>query len=332
MNERDPIEALLGATGPRPAVDAARARRVRSVVHAQWKHQLDARKRTRLVAVFGSLAAAVALAVVATWVLRGEGIGPAEAPAAAHVVRVLGPVSVASQSTGLFDAGSLLAAGSSVPARSTVSTGAGARVALLAPTGYSLRLDAGTILRVTSERRFTLERGAVFVRSARADRAAVDPIEIETPFGTIAPRGTQFEARLAEGLLRVRVREGIVAVRARGGERAAEAGRVLSVDRAGRIDDRADDTGRDGWAWTESVAPMMDIEGRTLGDFLEWLGRERGARVRFEDPALATTAPTIRLHGSIAGMSVDQATESVFLISGLSHRWDGGDLVVGSPK
>jgi len=332
MSGRDPIEALLGATGPRPPVDAARARRVRSVVHSQWKRELAARQRTRLVAVFGSLAAAVGLAVAAAWVLRGEGSGPSEATAAAHVAQLSGSASLASRSIGFFGAGSPLTVGSSVPSGSTVTTGAGARVALLAPTGYSVRLDAGTILRVTSERRFTLECGAVFVQSARADRSAVDPIEIETPFGTIAPRGTQFEARLAEGLLRVRVREGIVAVRARGGERAAEAGRVLFVDRAGRIDDRADDTGRAGWMWAESVAPMMDIEGRTLGEFLEWLGRERGARVRFATPALATTAPTIRLHGSIAGMSLDQATDSVFLISGLSHRWDRGDLVVGSPK
>jgi hypothetical protein len=74
---------------------------------------------------------------------------------------------------------------------------------------------------------------------------------------------------------------------------------------------------------------MMDIEGKTLREFLDWVARERGVRIRFENPALEARAPSIVLHGSLDGMTLEQATETVFLTSGLTHRWDDRELVVG---
>ena len=74
---------------------------------------------------------------------------------------------------------------------------------------------------------------------------------------------------------------------------------------------------------------MMEIEGRFLLDFLQWDARERGVRLVFTDEKLAARARTIVLSGSIAGMTLDEATTSVLTTCGLIHRWEGESLVVG---
>jgi ferric-dicitrate binding protein FerR (iron transport regulator) len=221
----------------------------------------------------------------------------------------------------------VLHAGREVGAGSTVRTSADGRAALRAPTGHGLRLDHDTSLRVLSDRGFLLERGAVYVDSGPPRVPAPPPIRIATARAAIDEVGTQFEARLAEGALTVRVREGQVQVGAGSASLRAFAGQSVTVDRSGRLT-RAGALPDGGWEWTEHVAPPFPIEGRSLADFLTWAARERGARVRYLDRSLAERAPGIVLHGSVEGMTLDQAVASVTTTSGLVHRWEGKELVV----
>jgi fido (protein-threonine AMPylation protein) len=73
---------------------------------------------------------------------------------------------------------------------------------------------------------------------------------------------------------------------------------------------------------------MMEIEGRSLREFLDWMARERGFRIRFSSGDLEADAGSIRLNGSIRGMTLDQALESVLLASGMRHRIEADLLVV----
>jgi len=211
-----------------------------------------------------------------------------------------------------------------------IITGADARVALRAPSGHSLRLDSGTTLRVLSDRVFALERGAVYV-DLRSDRARPEtPLRIDTPVGTIEEQGTQFAVRFDGGALSLRVREGAVTLSAAAARSVTRAGQALTLDASGRIT-TTDDAGTGaGWAWVESIAPMMEIEGRSLLEFLDWVVRERGVRLRFADSGLEGRAPSIVLKGSIAGMTLEQATTSVLATCGATHRWDEGALVIGA--
>jgi ferric-dicitrate binding protein FerR (iron transport regulator) len=221
--------------------------------------------------------------------------------------------------------------GWTVPRGGAVATGPDGRVALRAPTGHSLRLDVGTTLRVLAGAEFVLEQGAVYVDSGAGQASPGAVVRIHTPYGSVEDRGTQFEARLDGGSLTLRVREGVVSV-SRDGERlVTNAGQSLRVGAAGTVD-RADDPGPgEGWSWVEAIAPMMEIEGRPLLDFLNWSARERGVRLRFEDDRLAEKAPKIVLKGSIAGMTLEQALTSVLPTCGMTHRWEPGALVVGAP-
>jgi hypothetical protein len=243
---------------------------------------------------------------------------PAPVPSGVSVERVEGLARTGSQSP--------LAVGAILARDSQVTTAAGARAALRAPTGHSVRLDVATTLRIASGGSFGLERGAIYVDSGPSSHNGPG-IRIETPLGAIEDRGTQFAARF-DGGLTVSVREGSVAVATPSERLVAEAGQALRIDSSGRVTRTAASVAGADWAWAETIAPTMAIEGRTLQEFLDWVARERGVRVRFENVEIAAKAPGIVLNGSIEGMTLEQAAASVLATSGLTGRWEPGALVV----
>ncbi len=315
MNELDPIERLLKATGRRPAVSADRTERVRDAVSLRWQSEVARHARRRRIGWVVSLATAAVVVAAVGLGIRSQRSSIMPELSGVRVERV---VNVA-----LFPVGSI------VPRGASVTTGPDARVALRAPTGHSLRLDTDTGLRVLSGSEFVLERGAIYVDAHRGTASSAASIRIHTPVGTIEDQGTQFAARLDGGALSLRVREGVVTVQGPAGRLVAQAGQALRLDASGRVDRAEDARTGEGWTWVEAIAPMMEIEGRSLLDFLDWIVRERGVRLQFVDTGLAGKAPAIVLSGSIAGMTLEQATTSVLATCGLSHRWENGALLVG---
>jgi hypothetical protein len=229
------------------------------------------------------------------------------------------------------------ALGRPLPAGSEVETGGGdgggeaGRLALRTAGGASLRLDAGTRLRLASAGTVDLDRGAVYVDSGAGpgDRGRV---AVATAAGVFHELGTQFEVRVggAGAATRLRVREGRVAL-----ERGAEsvvtgAGEELTVHGDGRLDrGRVAVSGPD-WEWVVAAAPMLDIEGVTVRAFLDWIARETGFRVEFADPAAAALADSVVLHGSIAHLTLDEALDTALASAGLDHRTAGEILVVSA--
>lgn len=328
MNDHDLIEALLKATGRRPAVPADRTDRVRAAARDDWRHEVARHARRRRVRWGLSLAAAAVVVMVVGLGIRA--LQPSITPelSGIRVERVANAAWARTRSFPLFRSTVALHAGSIVSWGDAVTTGADARVALRAPSGHSLRLDTDTTLRVLSDRVFALERGAVYV-DVRGDRAhAETSLRIDTAVGTIEDHGTQFAVRFDGGSLSLQVREGVVTLSAPAERSVAQAGQKLTLDASGRIMTTEDAGDGAGWSWAEAIAPMMEIEGRSLADFLDWVVRERGVRLRFADSGLAGRAPHIVLRGSIAGMTLEQAATSVLATCGATHRWDEGALVV----
>lgn len=310
------IEAILKSSGRRPTVPRDRFERVRSIVRTEWQSVAARRSRSRR--LFGwslALAAAVALVAVGLGIRRAPVIAPPQG-SSVLVERAVGGTS-------------LPRPGSAVPWTTTVATVSGERLALRAPTGHSLRLDAGCRLRVISDRVFQLDRGRLYVDVPGPAHAPHESIEIRTRLGRIEDTGTQFAVSLEAESLAVRVREGAVTLRSGDDAAEAKAGELMRLDGAGRIHRAADPSPGDDWGWIEAIAPAMRIEGRSLGEFLEWIARERGVALRYTGAGVAERAPGISLRGSIEGMTLDEATTSVLATCGLSHRWENGALVVG---
>jgi hypothetical protein len=158
-------------------------------------------------------------------------------------------------------------------------------------------------------------------------------VEVATPLGRVDDVGTQFEVRLmpvATGAsrLRLRVREGEVRVETARATHHARAGQELLVDPDGGAQRASVAPDDGGWAWAARTAPELVIEGRTLATFLDQATRELGLRWRMVEPGTERPAAAIVLHGSVAGLTPEEAIDVVLTGSGLTSERRDGELRV----
>ena len=222
----------------------------------------------------------------------------------------------------------LLHPGDSIGRGREMTTHDDVRVAIRLASGYSVRMDEQTHLRFLSDRILVLDRGAVYVDSGSRYRESGGSIEIRTSLGRVWDIGTQFEVRTMDAYLLVRIREGSVSVKDREGLLELEAGYELTIDRSGKTVRRRLAPFAREWSWIAQVTPPMDLEGRSLREFLDWMARERGLSLEFATQDLPRIASKITLSGSIKEMTLDHALASVLETCGMTYRIESGSLVV----
>jgi ferric-dicitrate binding protein FerR (iron transport regulator) len=154
--------------------------------------------------------------------------------------------------------------------------------------------------------------------------------EVRTSIGTVRDVGTQFEIRLSETSLRVRVRTGLVEIRRREGVVPTHAGSETTV-RSNGVDTRPVSTYGPDWDWTAGLATAFEIEGHSLQAFLDHVTREEGWTLRYANPTLADAASRIVLHGSVEGLRAEDALGVALATSGLQYRLRAGELLVSRP-
>ena len=310
----DQIETLLRRTGRRPPPPSDRAARVRAEVHAHWRAEANRRLRLRSgrgLAVLAVAASVVAAVGVGTWLTTRQ----------TEPLASLGRIESVSGAP-------RLAPGDAFGAGSTFRTGPGGGIAARLATGQSLRLDKGTILHVIAGRSFRLETGTVYVDANPQLTAPGSSLAVATPQGIVREVGTQFEVRVADGSVRIRVREGEVSLTGGGGMLGVASGQQLDVDERGRVERREIAVFGNEWAWAAAIAPTMTIEGVSVRTFLDGMARERGLALQFEPEGLAASAATTTLSGSIAGMTPDDALSSVLPTCRMRHSIEGGVLLI----
>ena len=197
----------------------------------------------------------------------------------------------------------------------------------LAP-GQSVRLDAGSALRLLEHDTLELGRGAVYVDSHRSGESDPPPITVRTGLGSFREVGTQFEVRLTSEGARVRVREGQVAFDGAQDAMEVVAGHEMEVNYRGEVRRGAIDPASSEWGWIGELTPMMAIDGRPALQFLDWVARERGLELEFQDVDLLAAAAGTTLAGSIEGMTLDQALDAVLPTCGMTYRIQDGTLTV----
>ena len=85
------------------------------------------------------------------------------------------------------------------------------------------------------------------------------------------------------------------------------------------------------WLWILEAAPPIEIEGRSLASYLEWVARETGWRIRYADRDLERSAETILLHGTIEGLRPDESLGVILEGSGLYHLTEDGAVLIVRP-
>jgi len=301
---------LLRIAGPRPAVPGTRAARVRTAVHEHWHasaHRRAARKRALVAAGLLATAATLALAVG-----RFMMSGPTTVP--------LGEAVAIVEHVG--DPASHLRPGDSIRTGEWIETTAGARLSIRID-GASVRFDGASRARPLAAHVIELSAGALYI-DTRTDSAQ---FEVRTAWATARDIGTQFEVRLQDDAVRVRVRSGMVELTDGARSVAADAGTEVTMSATGAVSRPIALHGPE-WDWTAGLAPELDIEGMALSEFLDRISREHGWRLQYGDAALAREASSIILHGSVAGLQPREALDVAITTSGLAYRLDDGILVV----
>ncbi|MFQ5609472.1 MAG: FecR family protein, partial [Woeseiaceae bacterium] len=202
-----------------------------------------------------------------------------------------------------------LAAGDLVNDSARVHTLSGGHVVLALEHGHEVRLDERTRLVVRAFDRFSLERGAVFIRS---DKESPGSVFVETPFGTATDLGTQFVVRLANSSIFVGVREGLVQLeKSRSDKVNIEDGSLYVLSEGGLSQFRQLDAEDEIWNWVDETPRTFDIEGTTLASYLEWYASEIGASIEWADDESRQRAIDSVLRGSIDGASLQEGLEEV---------------------
>ncbi|MGH9857551.1 MAG: FecR domain-containing protein, partial [Acidobacteriota bacterium] len=210
------VRRLLRLSGGRPAVPGEVANRVRESVHSHWKQSVRARSRKRFAFIFtAAVAASLLIFFLANYLEKT--ILP-EPVSVAVVENQIGSV--------VLGENQLINRGAVLVANSTLETGLMGRALLRTAQDVTMRLDVNTRVRFESESSFVLEQGAIYLDSGPQHKR----FQVSTPLGDVANQGTQFEIRLGESKMEVRVREGSVSLTNEKLSRAVTAGKRLTVN------------------------------------------------------------------------------------------------------
>ena len=322
MNDQD-LERLLKSAGPRERPPAEVERAVRAGRYAEWQAMLrEGRSRKHRFGAF-ALAASLAVAAVGAWI---AGTQTASTPAA--VGTLAATVGNVRERSGWLAGWRAMDGGDVVMAGRTLETGADGRAAIALAGGVSLRLDRGTRIAFIEPSRLRLERGALYLDSG-AGHLQPGRLLVETPAGTVRHVGTQYELRLLDAGMQLRVREGRVEFRSPTGlVEHGRGGEQLVIFGDGRVErgmaPRSDPT----WAWISDATPTVDLEGMSLARFLAWAGRELGRDVELAGALTEADVAAVVIHGSTAGLPPAEALEAVLETTRFQATLDGDRILV----
>lgn len=312
------IARVLRAAGgrTRPADDMKDA--VRAAVHAEWRATVAKRSQRR---TWYAIAASVTVAALALWV--GREYFMSSGPLVASVSRSIGTVQ---SRDGFLSSWHTATSGARIGEE--LQTGADGRVALQLRDGVSLRLDHDTRITFVDAGRIDVTSGAVYVDAGPTPTTS-EHLKLGTPAGVVQHVGTQYEARIVQSGTRLSVREGRVDVTpVRGNAQTASVGEQLLVSSSGDVKRIAIAPSDPQWDWAANTAPMFNIDGRPVRDFLTWVGRELGREIVFANPESEAEATRAVLSGSVSGLTPAEALAAVLPTTQLRSTEHDGKIEI----
>lgn len=322
--DHETLDKLLRHAMPRPAPPAEVAETVRAAVRSEWQAGVRQRQRRRHV----RLAAAATLVIglfAAITVLRT----PPPVVQVASIEKSFGPVYFVGKQSELRRTEDLAA----IRAGQTIITGRGAGLAIAWGDGGSLRLDQDTRVEFTDAESVFLAAGRVYFDSrgttlVAADYAGRSPVlRLRTVHGDVRHVGTQYMVRLDGASLVVSVREGEVEIDGENFDHRASRGEQVTLSGSQRPSVLSIDAAAGDWQWIEETTPAVDVDGRSLYDFLAWVSRELGLRLAFVGDAESVARDAI-LRGSIDSRPAE-ALRIRLASAALAWRIEEGVIYVG---
>jgi len=296
-------------------LSAAALQRVQDNVEREWRATWQQRRQRIRSAWAAALVACLVLAALLVW--RGPQFWRTQTVFGQFAGEAL---ALEVQRPGWFSrpgASTVLHVGDTVRAR--------ANTAIELRGGGWLRLRQGATVAVARRNELWLERGTAYV-DLDSERFA-GRLAVLTAYGRVEHLGTQFEATVESGQLRLRVREGTVRLTGLV-EVQAMAGEELRLAGNGKLQ-RAYLAPYDAaWNWVQEPPTTLEVEGQSLLRLLRWVARESGRRLEFADAQVEQIADRSILHGSIRGLSPELALRAMLATTSLSAELRADSVVV----
>ena len=124
------------------------------------------------------------------------------------------------------------------------------------------------------------------------------------------------------------MREGRVDVQSSGQELIAVAGERLLIAQGESAQVNVLQPYDAYWDWVAELAPVYDLENRSLLDFLRWAARETGLKLVFEDNALRMAAMRTDLHGSVNDFTPVEAVQAVMSTTTFRYRIEADKIII----
>lgn len=318
------VEELLEHAAPRPAPPGEDEAVIRDALHAEWRAvtgRIRVRRRVTQFAIAATVLLGIAVAFNTLQVTDAPSVQVAHISKDHGTIYLLGEQSELQEMTDLEE----------ITAGQSIVTGDGAGIGLDWRNGGSLRVDQNTRIEFISADSVYLHYGQIYFDSQRPELLSAitgSGFDITTDHGSVRHLGTQYMAFVDTDKLSVSVREGEVLVDGVYVEEAvAVEGQQLTVA-GGARPVIVNITGYgEAWDWIETTAPPVDVDGRSVDEFLTWVGRETGLKIEYESPDAEQMARDGILKGNV---DMGPRDELRFRMSGedLEYRIDGGTIYV----
>jgi len=304
-----------------PALSPEALARIRRATEAEWRAQTGGSPR-RLWIPRAAAAAAALLALAAAWQFWVRGPGVADGEPMAQLARAEG--------AGIVEVRALwrdtaLGVGSELRSGGDFEARGGSLLRLHG--GGNVRVAPNSSFEVLSANSVRLDRGEMYVDIPPGAHADASFVAV-TGAGEFRHLGTQFAIAVVNGTTRLRVREGQVQWHADGGDATLPAGTEVLIDRHMNVTHAAVESTGQQWSWTETMAPEIDIDNRPLGEFLDWFARETGRQLVIADDTTQHQIDSIRMHGSVHGLTPMQALKAVMASTSLRFDLPAGAIRV----
>jgi len=295
QREFEALADLLRSAGRRIDPPEAARQQAFAVALEAWREKsatVRRRRSTGWLAAGSAIAAGIMVVVLNDWPWRT----PVDVPTVpiARLERGVGTVETrlpGARDWRLLDDHEPLVGGTSI------RTASGGRAAVRLASGISLRLAENTEVAFAKPPLLELAAGRVYVDND--GRRGDARVEIITSIASVTDVGTQFEINLTGEQYRLRVREGRVRLRHGTARIDGLAGDELTIGEDGSVA-RTWIAPTDGdWRWVEAIATAPEVNDRPVTELLNWVARETGRSIRFQDAEVKRRAAATILHGSI---------------------------------
>ncbi len=320
----DALEQLLSHATVRPVPDSHKVSAARAAVHAEWRKVCAGRRSRRQVVRF-AIAASLLIAVFSVFGLfRTPGVDLVQV---AGFQKSFGTIHWLSEQSELQPTASQ----AKVHAGQTIVTGDNSGIAVAWINGGSVRINENTKVEFRDESSIFLHSGQIYFDSrpaeliAGATASGVYAFTVVTDQGSVTHTGTQFMALVDTDTLTVSVREGRVSVDGPYYDSDAQRGEQVEFRGSRRPTTLSINTYGGAWDWIGQTSPPIDVNGKSVHVFLEWVSREMGLELAYVGDTVDQAVRTETLVGRVDAQP-EAALE--FYMATTAFTWDIAEGVI----